>query len=152
MSSSPFAPAELLARILAVLRRTGQSAAEQVPSSTGNVEEDAQAATCYRFDGWLLDMSRYELCDPEGEAVNLNSAELKLLLALVTHPNIVLSRERLLEITHGQPAPSVFDRSIDTAVSRLRRKLEARVPGQRLIKTAWGDGYIFAGEVRSGAE
>lgn len=147
----PFAPAELLARIQTVLRRAARpgAAAGPAPSAAGLPAHPGAPAARYIFDGWTLDLGRFELRDRSGEVVGLNTAELKLLAAFVTHPNTVLPRERLLQLTHGDQTPGVFDRSIDTVVSRLRKKLEARAHGQRMIKTAWGDGYLFAVEVRS---
>lgn len=159
--TKPFAPGELLARIRTVLRRAmrqqtraaGQAAASsEAPAAsapaTAAALDPAALAGRYLFDGWLFDTRRYELHDPAGQPLELNTAEFKLLCALVAHPNQVLGRDRLLQLTHGSDTPQVFDRSIDTVVSRLRRKLETRTDGQRLIKTAWGNGYVFAVDVQ----
>ncbi|KAF1044714.1 response regulator transcription factor [Xylophilus sp.] len=128
----PFDPAELLARIRTVLRRSRRAAA-------------APAAPSRRlgFDGWVFDPDRRELHDPAGRLVELSAAELRLLHAFVRRPHQVLSRELLLELT-GDGEADVFDRSIDSQVSRLRRKLEADPRRPRLIKTAWGAGYLLA--------
>jgi two-component system OmpR family response regulator len=60
---------------------------------------------------------------------------------------MVLTRDQLLDLTRGRSAQP-FDRSVDNQISRLRKKIELDPRNPRLIKTAWGDGYSFAGEVR----
>lgn len=136
--TKPFAPAELLARIRSVLRRTLREPAA-APA--------ARAPSCFGFDGWMFDTGRRELRDASGRAVDLSTAEFRLLRVLVSRPHMVLSRERLLELT-GDADAEVFDRSIDSQVSRLRRKIEADPRRPRLLKTAWGDGYLFAAAVQ----
>jgi two-component system OmpR family response regulator len=131
----PFEPSELLARIQAVLRR--QSRAAAAPAR----------ATRLRFDGWTFDLARRSLHDVADQPLPLSEAEFQLLAVLVAHANEVLSRDRLLDLTQ-RSAQSVFDRSIDTQISRLRRKLEADPRRPALIKTAWGNGYIFVADVR----
>jgi two-component system OmpR family response regulator len=74
--------------------------------------------------------------------VPLSTGEYDLLLALVERPQRVLSREQLLDLARGRAAVA-FDRSIDTQVSRLRRKLELDAADPKLIKTIWGGGYMF---------
>ncbi len=131
--TKPFNPRELLARIRAILRR-----AQSAPKVSG--EPDTKR---YRFDRWLLDAGRRTLADDGGNEVQLGPAEFRLLLAFVTRPALVLSRDRLLDITAGRAA-QVFDRSIDNLVSRLRRRIERDPQHPALIKTVWGDGYVFA--------
>ncbi|MEP9352468.1 response regulator [Xanthobacter sp. KR7-65] len=133
--TKPFNPRELLARIRAILRRA------QGPARTAQGEPSR-----YRFDRWQLDPGRRVLLDESGSEVRLGSAEFRLLLALVTRPGVVLSRDQLLDITAGRPA-QVFDRSIDNLVSRLRRRIERDPQQPALIKTVWGDGYVFAAPV-----
>ncbi len=134
--TKPFNPRELLARIKAVLRRT-----ESLPPGK------RQPATAeIRFDGWTLNVARRELVDPEGVVVPLSTGEFQLLVTLLDHPKMVLSRDQLLDLTHGREA-KVFDRSIDNQVSRLRRKIEADPKDPKLIKTVWGGGYSFAADV-----
>jgi two-component system OmpR family response regulator len=68
------------------------------------------------------------------------------LIVLVERPQRVLSREQLLDLSRGRSA-TAFDRSVDTQVSRLRKKIE-RDPGDpRIIKTVWGGGYMLTPEV-----
>ena len=131
----PFDPPELVARIRTVLRRWKRAG---TPDSAC-----AEARPRYRFDGWTLDLGRRELLDREGRPVALSGAEFRLLQVLVEHPGVVLSRDRLLDLI-GDGEATNFDRSIDSQVSRLRKKLEPdpRRPG--LLKTVWGNGYLFA--------
>lgn len=126
----PFGSRELTARIRAVLRRAPFS------SETG------PQARRYRFDRWVLDAERRELLGEDGVGVPLSSGEFDLLLALVERPQRVLSREQLLDLARGRGA-TALDRSIDTQVSRLRRKIELDPAEPQLIKTMWGSGYMF---------
>ncbi|EEA94424.1 response regulator [Pseudovibrio sp. JE062] len=135
--TKPFNPRELLARIRAVLRR-----ATSVPRERDPIETEKLA-----FNGWMLDTARRELIDPEQVAVPLSSGEFQLLLAFLKRPRVVLSREQLLDLTSGRSL-GVFDRSIDNQVSRLRRKIEIDPKSPELIKTVWGGGYTFTGEVK----
>jgi len=133
----PFSPRELLARVKAVLRRTSEGAAQvRAP--------DAEA---YAFGDWVLRTGERELIDRESVAVSLSTGEFNLLLAFVTHPRRVLTRDQLLDLTQGREL-AAFERSIDNQISRLRRKIEADPKTPALIKTVWGGGYTFAAEVR----
>lgn len=130
--AKPFNPRELLARIRAVLRRSGGDAAEAIVARSG-----------YTFEGWRVDLLRRELTNPDGVLVELSGAEFDMLLAFLESPNRVLTRERLLETARNRQA-DVFDRSVDVLVSRLRRKLEGGpVDTPPLIKTVRGAGYLF---------
>lgn len=134
--TKPFNPRELLARTRAILRRVStQYRAEATPDRV-----------LLQFDRWILDPSAHALLDDSGVRVALGTAEYRLLHALVTRPGIVLTRDQLLDITVGRSA-SVFDRSIDNLVSRLRRRLERDPQQPALIRTVWGEGYMFAGQV-----
>ena len=134
--TKPFNPRELLARIRAILRRVA-SATRGDPSAP---------RTLYRFDRWTLDPASHALLDESGEPVALGTAEFRLLQAFVSRPGMVLTRDQLLDITAGRNA-QIFDRSIDNLVSRLRRRIERDPQQPALIKTVWGDGYMFAGRV-----
>ena len=135
--TKPFNPRELLARIKAVLRR-----ASSLPQHRG-----ASAGDRLSFGRWILDSAQREVVGEDGVAVPLSTAEFLLLTAFLQHPNMVLSRDQLLDITRGKAA-SVFDRSIDNQVSRLRRKIEDDPKKPELIKTVWGGGYSFAAGVK----
>jgi len=134
----PFDPRELVARIRSVLRRDRrlQAAAAQ--------RQDAEPR--YYFNGWVLDAETRELRNERDQDVPMSTAEFHLLRAFVENPNRVLSRAQLLDLT-GRSDMAPFDRSIDTQVSRLRRKLEADPRQPRLLKTVRGDGYLLAAKI-----
>ena len=134
--TKPFNPRELLARIKAVLRR-----AHSLPPG-----RDVPASGQIRFDRWTLDLDRREVVDADGVVTPLSTGEFRLLAVFVEHPGRVLSRDQLLDLTRGRAA-TVFDRSIDNQVSRLRKKIESDPRNPTLIKTVWGGGYSFIGEV-----
>ena len=98
------------------------------------------------FDGWTLEPARRRLLNPEGAEVALTGGEYDLLLALVERANRVLTRDMLLDLLRGRQA-GPFDRAIDVAVSRLRRKLEDDGRNAQLIKTVRGGGYVLAATV-----
>ena len=132
--TKPFNPRELLARIRAVLRRTGE-AEDRAP--------DSASLKTYSFSGWLLETARRRLLDPSGVEVALTGGEYDLLVALLDRPNRVLTRDMLLDLLRGRQA-GPFDRAIDVAVSRLRRKLEDDGRNAQLIKTVRGGGYVLS--------
>ena len=133
--TKPFSPRELLARIRAVLRRS------KVPNS-----RDVVPAKLYRFDGWRLDALRRELMGRDEVAVPLSTAEFRLLTVFLQRPQMVLSREQLLDLTAGRSLEP-FERSIDNQVSRLRKKIEPDAKNPTIIKTVWGGGYVLAADV-----
>jgi len=129
----PFGSRELVARIRAVLRRS--------PDKT--VRRDAEHhPRRYRFERWRLDTGVRELLRDDGVTVPLSTGEYDLLIALVDRPQRVLSRDQLLDLARGRGA-NALDRSIDTQVSRLRKKLEIDPADPKIIKTVWGGGYVF---------
>lgn len=134
--AKPFNPRELLARIKAVLRRTNS-----LPQ-----HGSAQTSSDVHFDRWRFDTARRELIGHDDIALSLSTAEFDLLMAFVEHPQRVLSRDQLLDLARGRES-QLFDRSIDTLVSRLRRKLERDPKKPELIKTVWGGGYMFSPSV-----
>jgi len=141
--TKPFSARELLARIVAVLRRT-----RMLPP---NLRDGQEGARMLSFGAWSLDTTERHLIDAAGTMISLSGAEYRLLRVLLRHPQRVLSREQLLDLTQGRGA-DVFDRSIDLLVSRLRQRLrdEAREP--RYIKTVRNEGYVFAMAVTARAE
>jgi len=135
----PFNPRELLARIRAVLRRAnGEPGAAKEPP-----------AKAIRFSGWTLEPARRRLLNPDGAEVPLTGGEYELLQVLVERPNRVLTRDMLMDLLRGRQA-GPFDRAIDVAVSRLRRKLEDDGRNPNLIKTVRGGGYVLAATVEKG--
>jgi len=136
--AKPFNPRELLARVRNVLRRW--DFAPRKP--------DVREVSRYRFAGWTLDTAARELTDAEGTRHTLTGAEFRLLLAFVSHPNRVLSRHQLIELTSTRRS-ELFDRSIDVRVSRLRQLLHDNVGAPRIIKTVYGDGYVLGTTVEA---
>ena len=135
----PFNPRELLARIKALLRRTrSNDAAEPIESGT-------VLRLC--FAGWCLEVATRQLIAPDGLRVPLGAAEYRLLRVFLDHPQRILSRDQLLDLTQGREA-TPFDRSIDVQVSRLRRRLRDEPREATLLKTVRSEGYLFAAPVR----
>ncbi|MBI1203238.1 MAG: response regulator [Rhodopseudomonas sp.] len=134
--TKPFNPRELLARIRAVLRRSGGE-----PTKA----PDGQPLT---FDGWRLDPNVRQLLSPEGARVALTGAEFALLLVFCQRPRRVLSRDQLIDLTQGRVS-GPFDRSIDVLVSRLRQKMEKDPRQPLLFQTIRSGGYMFSPQVSS---
>lgn len=128
--AKPCNPHELLARVRAVLRRR--------QTSGHSLSDDSRP---YEFAGWRLNVLRRDLRDPTGIFINLSDGEFALLRGFVEHPQRVLTRDQLLDMVRGGNA-EVFDRAIDSQISRLRRKLNGRAD-QELIRTVRSEGYMF---------
>jgi len=129
-------PRELLARVRAVLRRSG-------PAEAGVAADQRRIL---EFAGWRLDVTHRQLYSAKNALVPLRAGEFELLLAFVERPRRVLSRDQLLDLSRGRSA-NAFDRSIDVQVSRLRRKIEPDPKEPTLIKTVRSGGYILAANV-----
>ena len=129
----PFSARELLARIKVILRRT-----RALPP---NLKPEGELRL--RFSGWMLDTARRQLIAPDGSESPIHGVEYKLLRVFLDHPNRVLDRDQLMDLTQGREADPL-DRSIDVQVSRLRKRLgdDGGVP--QLIKTVRGEGYVLA--------
>jgi DNA-binding response OmpR family regulator len=129
----PFGVRELCARIRAILRRYGPRHETSRPDLK---------STVYRFGGgWQLRQRTRQLLNPSGAQVSLTKAEYALLFAFVTAPGLLLTREQLIGATRVDD--DVFDRSIDVAVFRLRRKLQGDPGSPQFIQTERGAGYRF---------
>jgi two-component system, OmpR family, response regulator len=133
--TKPFDPRELVARVKSVLRRSRMLPRKQ-----------RQSRGLVRFDRWRFDFARKELLGDDEVVVRLSSGEHLLLVSMIEHAGLALTRDQLLELTRGREA-RVFDRSIDNQISRLRRKVEADSKNPRIIVTQWGGGYLFAAEI-----
>ncbi|MGI2035547.1 response regulator [Rhizobium panacihumi] len=133
----PFNPREVVARIKAILRRVETADATSTGPTGGKL---------FRFVNWTLNVDRRSLVDSNGSDTVLTSADFRLLVAFLERPRIVLSRDRLLELTSGRDA-GPFDRAIDNQVSRLRRKIEPGAARPEIIITVRGGGYCFAADV-----
>jgi two-component system, OmpR family, response regulator len=134
----PFEPRELLARIRSVLRRT--------QSKSPSTQE--QSVQHLKFAGWTLDLVARHLISPEQTVVALSGAEFRMLHIFLSHPNQILNRDQLLNITHGRDADP-FDRSIDIQISRIRQKLREDARSPSIIKTVRNGGYVLAVTVTS---
>ncbi|WP_217577437.1 winged helix-turn-helix domain-containing protein [Mesorhizobium sp. GbtcB19] len=132
--TKPFGLREFLARVRAALR-------ERPERKSDNQNK------IYIFDDWRVSTRHRRLRDASGSEIKLTAGEFNLLLAFLSAPRQVLSREQLLTATrvHDQ---EIFDRSIDVLILRLRRKLEADASSPRYIKTERGAGYMFDSNVR----
>ena len=104
------------------------------------------AERLYVFAGWTLDDTTRDLLGPTGQRVDLTSSEFDLLMALLRHPGQPLSRAALLGVLRGRQW-TYFDRSIDTLVARLRKKLDDGSDRPPLIRSVRGIGYVFCAAV-----
>ena len=128
----PFEPRELLARIRSVLRRT-----QALPPNM-----EPPRARAMRFAEWTLDLTARHLINAKGVVVALSGAEFRLLKTFLEHPNRVMNRDQLLNMTQGRDADP-FDRSVDLQVSRLRQKLGEDAKSPQIIKTVRNEGYLL---------
>lgn len=127
--AKPFGPRELLARLRALLRRSrGQAMAPVADAMAG-------------FGPFRLDAAGHRLTR-NGIEVKLSAAEFALLRIFVEHPLRVLSRDILIDMLKGYERDP-YDRSVDTRVTRLRRKIEADPAEPVYIRTVRGEGYLF---------
>ncbi|TKZ18154.1 response regulator transcription factor [Shimia litoralis] len=128
----PFDPAEVVARVRARLRN-GRSAAKTVSNTAS-------------FNGWTAFFDRYILKDDTGIETPFSHAEGEVLRLFLDSPKRLISRAHMQE-TLGGTAGESFDRAMDVRISRLRTKLREDPKNPRLIKTIYGAGYIFLGDV-----
>jgi two-component system phosphate regulon response regulator OmpR len=127
--AKPFTPRELVARLSAILRRTGAH------SATAH-------DTVIRFGPFMLNLNAMTL-DRDGTAVTLSSREFALLATLAKSAGRPLSRAQLIDRALGRDA-EVTDRAIDVQVARLRKALGDDADDPQWIKTVWGVGYVLA--------
>jgi DNA-binding response OmpR family regulator len=130
----PFDPAELVARIRAILRRTAPQRPAPAAIAVGDIEIDGGTRTVRR----------------SGAAVDLTTVEFDLLVALMRVAGTTVSRADLVTAVLGRDF-SPFDRSIDTHVCNLRRKLGPLEDGRDRIKGVRGAGYLYASPAKTGA-
>lgn len=127
----PFDPAEVVARVRARLR---------------SGKETDRAGTSARFEGWEAQFERYVLIDKGGVETPFSHAEGEVLRLFLDSPKRLISRAQMQENLGGAAGES-FDRAMDVRISRLRTKLGEDPKNPRLIKTIYGAGYIFLGDV-----
>ena len=130
----PFEPAEVVARVRARLRKRSAAA----PETGGSIAA---------FKGWEAHFDRYALVADDGEEVPFSHAEGEVLRLFLEAPRRLISRAQMQESLGGAAGES-FDRAMDVRISRLRAKLREDPKNPRLIKTIYGAGYIFLGDVR----
>ncbi|MEW6186439.1 MAG: response regulator transcription factor [Thermodesulfobacteriota bacterium] len=133
--AKPFNPRELLARIKAVLRRSGEG---------GKGEAGGQKLFPIKAGGLTLNTNKQTVSTGKRE-IELSTAEYRFLEVLMKNPNTVLSRDQLMTLARGRDFMA-FDRSIDVHISKLRAKLESDPRSPKRIKTIWGSGYMFIDE------
>jgi two-component system response regulator BaeR len=119
----PYSPREVVARVKTVLRRV-------VPVNTESAASEA---------GIVLDEDRFQAM-VNGQPLDLTPVEFRLLKTFLAHPGRVFSRSRLLDNLYTDQRV-VSDRTADTHVKNLRKKLEARLPDQEIIHSIYGVGY-----------
>ena len=122
--TKPFSPRALIARVRALLRR---------------VKGEVKAPSVIRVGGLEIDAEKYSVTF-NNSPIKLTPNEFKLLQLLASRPGQTLTREQLLDDLHG--AASSIDRSVDSHIKNLRRKLEI-TSKQNLIETVYGIGYRF---------
>jgi two-component system, OmpR family, response regulator len=128
----PFDPSEVVARARALLRR-GRS-------------DRTNARNTAVFAGWTARFDQFTLTDGSGATIAFSQAEGEVLRLFLEAPNRLISRAHMQE-TLGGAAGESFDRAMDVRVSRLRTKLGEDPKNPKLIKTIYGAGYIFLGDV-----
>ncbi|MBU2961735.1 response regulator transcription factor [Citreicella sp. C3M06] len=127
----PFDPSEVVARIRARLRTP---------------RREAQRGETARFAGWTAHFDRYALEDANGAETPFSHAEGEVLRMFLEAPKRLITRAQMQE-TLGGAAGESFDRAMDVRISRLRTKLREDPKNPRLIKTIYGAGYLFLGDV-----
>ena len=137
--TKPFELRELLVRVKNLLWRMSAAKGDFYSEVSGKQNENL-----VRFGDWVFDIQRRAL-SYDGAPVKLTKAEYELLVALSSHPNQVLSRERILNmISHRVDAPN--DRTIDVLIRRMRAKMEFDPKNPQIFVTVHGEGYMFAGD------
>jgi DNA-binding response OmpR family regulator len=135
--TKPYNPRELLARVKAVLRRAKQGDAE-----TATLGREVQMGKC------RLNLDTRKLFESDGSEVPLTAMEYDLLRTFAEHPRRVLSRDRLLDLAHNKEMEA-FDRSIDTRITRIRRKIELDPGKPDCLRTVRGAGYVYNPDCRT---
>ena len=137
----PFNPRELLARIKVVLKRTQALTPRNTPETHNPI----------RFVGWTMDPIARHLLSADAAVTPLSGAEYRLLRVFLDHPNHILNRDQLLDLTQGRESDP-FDRSNDVLNPRLRRRLDDDPKDPQIIKTVRGEGFVFTAPVELDGE
>ncbi|WP_417567556.1 response regulator [Marinobacter sp.] len=135
--AKPFSARELQARVKALLRRANFTQSDN--------------PRFVLFERWRLDILAHELLSESGQAIALSGADFALLQLFLSHPNQVLDRDTISDVTRGRESMPL-DRVVDVAVSRLRQRLGDQGRNPKLIKTVRGAGYLLAATVAYASE
>jgi two-component system response regulator BaeR len=119
----PFSPREVVARVKAVLRRVHPRAAEDKP-------------------GLTLDLPRWQALW-HGRDLGLTAIEFKLLKQMADQPGRIFTREQLMDAMHGDERV-IADRTVDSHIKKIRRKIAEAAPGMELIRSVYGVGYKYS--------
>jgi DNA-binding response OmpR family regulator len=130
--AKPFEPRELVARIQSVLRRLAPVPTAQVVLVSGTLRADPITRTA----------------SLSGKDLALTPTEYEILTYFMRNPGQVVNRDRIMEYLKGIECEA-FNRSIDIAVSRLRKKIKDPSDKPKYFKTVWGEGYLFIGKVKT---
>ncbi len=128
----PFEPRELVARIQSVLRRFSPKEEKKGTFQSGTLKVDLQKRTAAL----------------KGKDLNLTTTEFEILGFFLANPGAVMNRDQIMEYLKGIECEA-FNRSIDIAMSRLRKKLGDSAENPKFFKTIWGTGYLFIGKVKA---
>ena len=142
----PFSPAELAARVRAILRRvrpTPEAATRLTSRPSPTLAPGVAAAEPLQQADLTIDPARYEV-RRGSVVVPLTNVEFRLLLALVSADGRVLTRDQLLDVIYGQDDADILDRTIDVHIGRLREKLGDDAAAPRYVATVRGVGYRAA--------
>jgi two-component system, OmpR family, response regulator len=127
-------------------RAVAENAIRERDAEIGRADAVMPIERLYLFAGWRLEETARDLVSPAGRRVVLTSSEFDLLLVFVRRPGQALSRDALLGTLRGREW-TYFDRSIDTLVARLRKKLTGAADRPPLVRSVRGVGYIFCAAV-----
>ena len=136
--TKPYNPRELLARVKAVLRRARTGSGE----ATATLGREVQMGKC------RLNLDERKLFESDGSEVALTAMEFDLLRTFAEHPRRPLTRDQLLDLAHNKEIEP-FDRSIDTRIARIRRKIEPDPSKPDCIRTVRGAGYLYNPDCRT---
>jgi DNA-binding response OmpR family regulator len=126
--TKPFSPRELAARVRAVLRRASRL-------------EDDNGPQLIESDGLTVDVRKH-IAEIDDRRIKLTPTELRILRVLMAEPGRIFSREHIISRVFGDDFEG-FDRTVDTHISNLRRKLEGKAEHPKYVQTVYGAGYRF---------
>lgn len=130
--AKPFEPRELVARIQSVLRRLLPAPTAKSVLLSGKLQVDSGTRT--------VSMA--------GKNLSLTPTEFEILTFFMKNPEVVVNRDRIMDYLKGIDCEA-FNRSVDIAISRLRKKLKDPSDKPKYFKTVWGEGYLFIGKVKT---